>query len=301
MSLHVETLGSGAPLVLLHGWGMHGGIWSDLAAELAEHHQVHCVDLPGHGFSNGKGEEGRGKGMAGAHCLSLSSSSLAFDAIQGEERGAMGDSGSPPFPLHSSPFSLDTIVNELSARFDEPLNLCGWSLGGQIALHWAAGEPQKVKRLILVASTPCFAERDDWAYGMPRNILQQFAADLERDHAATLRRFLGLQIRGSEGERELLAKLRARLSSGGEPSLAALRGGLDILRDADLRGVLAQIGQPTLVIAGERDKLTPPQASHYLARAMPKARLVEVGGAAHAPFLSHPEVFLEQVKNFLHE
>lgn len=265
MSLHVETFGSGTPLVLLHGWGMHGGVWTDAARRLAEEFCVHVVDLPGHGFSHGKRE---------------------------------GGADSPPFPL--SPFTLDSIVNELSARFDQPLNLCGWSLGGQVALHWAAAEPQKVRHLILVASTPCFAERDDWGHGMPRNILQQFAADLERDHAATLRRFLGLQIRGGEGERELLAKLRARLSDRGEPDLVALRGGLDILRDADLRGILAKIVQPTLVIAGERDKLTPPQASHYLAQAMPGARLAEIPGAAHAPFLSHPEVFLEQVKNFLH-
>ena len=279
MSLHVETLGSGAPLVLLHGWGMHGGVWTDVARQLAEEFCVHVVDLPGHGKS-------------------------VLPLPQAGEGWGEGRCAQPLTPCPSPANGrgeLDAVVAELSAAFPSPITLCGWSLGGQIALHWAAGEPQKVKRLILVASTPCFAERDDWAYGMPRNILQQFAADLERDHAATLRRFLGLQIRGSEGERELLAKLRARLASGGEPSLAALRGGLDILRDADLRGVLAQIGLPTLVIAGERDKLTPPQASQYLAQAMPKARLVEIGGAAHAPFLSHPEVFLEQVKNFLHE
>ena len=40
--------------------------------------------------------------------------------------------------------------------------------------------------------------------------------------------------------------------------MAALRAGLDILRDADLRGELPDIKQPALVIAGERDKLTPP-------------------------------------------
>ena len=55
------------------------------------------------------------------------------------------------------------------------------------------------------------------------------------------------------------------------------------------------------LIAGGRDKLTPPEASNYLAQAMPAARVVEVEGAAHAPFLSHPEIFVEQVKSFLHE
>ncbi len=47
--LHVEVTGSGAPLVLLHGWGMHGGVWTDVAAQLAQDFRVHSVDLPGHG------------------------------------------------------------------------------------------------------------------------------------------------------------------------------------------------------------------------------------------------------------
>ena len=252
MSLHVEVTGSGVPLVMLHGWGMHGGIWSDTAERLAADFQVYNVDLPGHGAS------------------------AARDA-----------------------FTLDSVVGQLSARFEQPLILCGWSLGGIIAQHWAAREPDKVRRLILVNSTPCFAERADWAFGMPRETLVQFAAELEKNHAATLRRFLALQVRGSEGERELLGALREKLFSRGEPHLDALRGGLAILRDADLRGALPRISQPTLVIAGERDKLTPPEASHYLAQSLPHARAVVVAGAAHAPFLSHSEIFVEQVRNFL--
>lgn len=49
--LHIECLGSGKPLVLLHGWSMHSGIWYSFAEKLAEDHEVVCVDLPGHGFS----------------------------------------------------------------------------------------------------------------------------------------------------------------------------------------------------------------------------------------------------------
>lgn len=273
MSLHVETLGSGEPLLLIHGWGMHGGVWTDVAGKLAQHFCVLSVDLPGHGASRGKGEEGR-------------------------ERGK---SGSPLFSLPSSPFPLDSIVDELAARFDEPLNLCGWSLGGQVALRWAAREPAKVRRLILVASTPCFAERADWSFGMGRAVLDKFSDELEQNHAATLRRFISLQLRGSENERELLSLLRERLFSRGEPDMQALRAGLAILRDVDLRGELRGISQPTLLIAGERDKLTPPAASRYMAQHIPAAQLLELQGAAHAPFLSHPEIFVEHVSRFLCE
>ncbi|MEO8342292.1 MAG: alpha/beta fold hydrolase, partial [Gallionella sp.] len=57
MSLHVdryEYAGSGdigAPLLLIHGWGMHGGMWGGVAEKLAQHFPVLAVDLPGHGQS----------------------------------------------------------------------------------------------------------------------------------------------------------------------------------------------------------------------------------------------------------
>jgi pimeloyl-[acyl-carrier protein] methyl ester esterase len=301
MSLHVEVTGSGEPLLLIHGWGMHGGMWGSAAERLAQDFRVIAVDLPGHGFSNGKGGGGRGKGKTGAHFLSLPTSPQSFDVMKGEERRTAGDSGSPPFPLPPSPFSLDDIVDELSAQFDAPLNLCGWSLGGQVALRWAQRYPQQVRRLALVASTPCFVRRTGWDCAMAAETLAEFAGALEQNYALTLRRFLALQVRGSENERDLLAELRAALFSRGEPELAALRSGLSILRDSDLREALPQIESPSLVIAGERDTLTPPQASRHIAERMPQARLALVEGAAHAPFLSHPDQFVACIKDFLED
>ena len=53
MTLHVERLGSGPDLVLLHGWALHGGAWVPVAKRLAARFRVHVVDLPGHGRSRG--------------------------------------------------------------------------------------------------------------------------------------------------------------------------------------------------------------------------------------------------------
>jgi pimeloyl-[acyl-carrier protein] methyl ester esterase len=50
-ALHVEVTGDGPPLVLLHGWAMHSGLWGSLVIRLARRHRVHAVDLPGHGES----------------------------------------------------------------------------------------------------------------------------------------------------------------------------------------------------------------------------------------------------------
>jgi len=49
--IFVETHGNGPDLVLLHGWGLHGGLWGSVTERLAERHRLHCVDLPGHGRS----------------------------------------------------------------------------------------------------------------------------------------------------------------------------------------------------------------------------------------------------------
>ncbi|HUX90204.1 MAG TPA: pimeloyl-ACP methyl ester esterase BioH [Gallionellaceae bacterium] len=254
MSLHVESQGSGAQLLLIHGWGMHGGMWAQVAAQLAQSHRVHLVDLPGHGSS--------------ATCTQ---------------------------------YELDILVQQLSAQFDEPLEVCGWSLGGQVALRWAQLHPAQVKKLVLVATTPCFVQQDGWRCAMAADTLQEFAASLLQNHAQTLKRFLALQLRGSENERELLLDLRSRLFANGEPDIAALQGGLEILRDTDLRKQLSSINQSTLVIAGERDTLTPKAASDYMAQILPSARLESIPGAAHAPFLSHPQIFMQHLTSFLNE
>lgn len=50
-ALHVERHGEGPELVLVHGWGLHGGVWSGLLEALCPHWRVSVVELPGHGFS----------------------------------------------------------------------------------------------------------------------------------------------------------------------------------------------------------------------------------------------------------
>lgn len=49
--LHIQTVGHGRALVLVHGWAMHSGIFEPLIEPLASHYSLHLVDLPGHGRS----------------------------------------------------------------------------------------------------------------------------------------------------------------------------------------------------------------------------------------------------------
>jgi len=52
VKIHQEIYGQGTPIVMLHGWAMHTGIWRDFAQQLALDYRVICLDLPGHGLSD---------------------------------------------------------------------------------------------------------------------------------------------------------------------------------------------------------------------------------------------------------
>jgi pimeloyl-[acyl-carrier protein] methyl ester esterase len=134
---------------------------------------------------------------------------------------------------------------------------------------------------------------------LPAEAVESFAALLETDYEATVREFLGLQAKGDEHARATLRELRQKLIAGGQPRLEALRAGLGILRTADLRDRLPRVAVPTLVIAGEYDRMTPPGAARELAANIHGARLELIARAGHAPFLSHAGDFCRAIIAFL--
>jgi pimeloyl-[acyl-carrier protein] methyl ester esterase len=162
----------------------------------------------------------------------------------------------------------------------------GWSLGGQIALQCALQEPQRVERLLLIASTPCFVQKTGWPHAMDPHTLQLFARTLQRDPRQTLSRFLSLQVKGDEAARETLRQLRRAVARRPTPDSLALQHGLRLLLTVDLREQLGHLECPLRWLLGERDSLIP---------AAVRGDLVSAGGvgadilpgAAHVPFLSH--------------
>ena len=254
-ALHVESVGSGPPLVLLHGWAMHSGLWGPLLAPLARRFRVHAVDLPGHGHS----------------------------------------------PLAEA-FTLDTACAAVAAAIPvdrRPLTVVGWSLGGLVAMRWARQQPATIERLVLVATTPRFPSAPDWPHGVLPQTLAQFGDELHVAWKLTIQRFLALQLKGSERGRATLAALRHQIFARGEPSAEALFGALDVIATTDLRAEVPDLAQPSLVISGSRDTLAPPAAGRWLADRLPDARFASIEGAAHVPFLSHPDPFMAALESFL--
>jgi pimeloyl-[acyl-carrier protein] methyl ester esterase len=195
--------------------------------------------------------------------------------------------------------SLSAMVDTVAGAMPRHSYLLGWSLGGQIALELARCHSARVDKLLLVATTPCFLQREDWSPAVLPSVLDDFCAQLSSDAPATIKRFLALQVLRQPNRGDAMMKLQQALAARGSVDADALATGLEILRNTDLRGRLAEIKQPTLVLQGDNDALTPEPAGRWLADHLPDARYVKITDAAHAPFLSHHDTFLCELTEFL--
>ena len=188
----------------------------------------------------------------------------------------VGFGGSRPAPRQPDMREMAHIVSEWLVRNDlDRVDLVGHSMGGEIAIHLAASEPARIRRLVLVS-----------AAGVPREISATAAARLATE----------------------LARLRAwgRSSFVATIAVDSLRAGpftlyrtiRHLLAD-DVRPLLPRVPHPTLIVWGEHDPVTPVRDAHVLRNAIPDARLFVVAGASHNVMADRPDEFVRVVRDFL--
>lgn len=184
----------------------------------------------------------------------------------------------------------------LAPRVPSGAAVLGWSLGGLLAVQLAARVP--LRALALISTTPKFVAAADWPHGMATEVFAQFTQRLQQDFSGTVQDFLRLQVRGDLQAGHTLDELQQQLLQY-PPKPPALSIGLDILRDSDVRTALPALQLPTLIVAGEHDRITHPNASRYLAANLSQAHLRIIKRAGHAPFISHRAEFLSELRAFL--
>ena len=252
INLHQQTFGTGKSIVLVHGWAMHSGIWHDFAMQLAQHYQVTCIDLPGHGHSD-----------------------------------------------NLDNFTLEQVADALvDAVADKQSCWLGWSLGATVVMEIAKRYPERGNSLILLAGNPHFTCTEQWP-GMKVDLLEAFSEQLTLDAPATLLRFLSLQVAQLPDYKVLLKNIKTAIMARATPNLDILQGGLTILKQADLRPALAAAQMPILVLLGTRDTLVPIAVGEAIKDLAPTIQIVVIDKAGHVPFLSHPQIVLETITQFM--
>lgn len=198
-------------------------------------------------------------------------------------------------------FTLDGAVEDLAAVLDakkiERTALLGASMGGVIALAFAAAYPERVTRLVVASSSPWLSRHGLRMLEMLQDMLVYAPPD--RTGAALMTLAFAPPFHekfpGFVGEADRLYGIEP-------PDLAGTAHQLEHLIEGwDLRPVLPSIEAPALVLAGDRDPVVAPEETAELAALLPNAELVRVADAAHSVLAEGGEPLLARVSEFLRD
>ncbi len=181
--------------------------------------------------------------------------------------------------------TFDERVDDLCAVVDavgaERPVLLGSSEGGSICILFAARYPERVSLLSLYATAARFSQDlPDFPWGFTASQIEAQIDEIDRHwgEGALADLFYG-QAANTPGLRDMFGKLQRSIAS---PAMAKLRW--RTFMDIDVRGVLASVCAPTLVLARPDDQFVPIEAAEALAAALPNARFERLPAGSHNGF-----------------
>ena len=274
VQLYYRVLGSGGPpVVLIHGGpGFTSDYLADDLATMARNHSLFVYDQRGIGRST------------------LVSDSTALAAQRYVE-------------------DLEAIRKHLGLQ---RLTLLGHSWGVAPAALYAMQYPERVSRMILVGAIP--AEGRELVSAFQKMAAARDSATLRRmselsrirqrnpDDLTACREYYQLWFRPFFANRDAERRMKGNVCAGSSASLKNKRN-VDRFTFASLGSwdwltSLSRTDVPTLIIQGELDPL-PIESARKWAAAMPNARLLELKGIGHFPYVEAPEAFFAAVDQFL--
>jgi 2-succinyl-6-hydroxy-2,4-cyclohexadiene-1-carboxylate synthase len=261
VSLHVETAGAGAPLVLLHGFTGSGASWARHVPAFATRFCTVTIDLLGHGRSEAPAHPDR-------------------------------------YRIERAADDILAVLDQLSLS---RAAILGYSMGGRLALFLATAAPERIGALVLESSSPGIrdeAERRDRA-GRDAALADAIerdgiAAFVDRWERLPL---FATQVRLPDAER---AALRAQRLAQSPAGLANSLRGMGQGVQPPLFERLASIRMPALILVGALDRAYCALGGE-MAGLIPHARLAIIPDAGHTVHLEQPEAFRRTVDEFLME
>jgi pimeloyl-[acyl-carrier protein] methyl ester esterase len=112
-------------------------------------------------------------------------------------------------------------------------------------------------------------------------------------------KFFLIQTRDIDDSKNVMKFLKNKFIELKDENKGGMESALNVLKETDLRNEVKKIYKPTLIITGDKDRLTSLKASIWLYEKIKGATLKEIKGANHMPFISHRETMIESVKKFL--
>jgi len=188
----------------------------------------------------------------------------------------------------------ESVVAVLDAERAERAVLVGHSLGGMIAQETVARFPERVSGLVLFATTAAFGGRDD---KFKNDFLAQRLAPLDAGKA--MPEIAEELTRGLFAPNPPETARQRAIASMGAIAPAAYRAALRCIVNFNRADDLARIACPTLVLAAEHDRLSPPKTMERMAERIPGARYRCLAGAGHLANFEQKVAFATVLDEFL--
>lgn len=258
LALNVEQWGDGRPLLCLHGFTGSAATWAPFAGRWPGWRIV-APELIGHGASDAPADPAR-------------------------------------YRMECAVADLTALLDAL--RIDRAVVL-GYSLGGRVALHLALLTPERVEALILESASPGIDDPEERAARVRSD--EALAALIEREGIEAFVDYwesIPLFATQRRLPPETLARQRAQRLAHRPHGLANSLRGMGAGVQSPLRPRLAEVRQPTLLIAGELDEKYRTLATE-MARLIPEAKAVIIPGAGHATHLERADEFARVVGDVL--
>jgi 3-oxoadipate enol-lactonase/4-carboxymuconolactone decarboxylase len=197
-------------------------------------------------------------------------------------------------PVVDGPLSVDDLASDLVALLDNlqigTAHVVGLSLGGMTAQAFAARYPQRLRSLVLMATSAHMPPEETW-----------------NERAQTVRtRGMGALVEGVMSRwfvEDTIAFAPEQVKPVRDRFLAIDPRGYAAcclaIRDMDLRGVIGGITAPTLVVAGEDDPATPLEMAEEIQSRIPGAELTVIPEAAHLLAVEQPDAVNDLLLGFL--
>ena len=207
-----------------------------------------------------------------------------------------GESDKPD--IHYSITGMAEFVESVRAAIGaETVDLVGHSLGGQVAIHYAVREPDRVRRLVLIDPDGLEGEEGFWLHvaRLDRLVDAAFALNSRCVIRGVMRRRVFHDSSGLEAA--LDGKAAYLLTPGGNRALTRIT--VEAIGTEPVDDLLPLVYHPTLLVWGVEDRLLPVRWAGEWLRGLPRVEWCPISECGHMPPAEKPEPMAVAIEEFL--
>ncbi|MBB2147865.1 alpha/beta fold hydrolase [Pedobacter gandavensis] len=262
VNIFYEDLGSGKPVILIHGWPVSHEMWEYQVASIV---------------------------YSGYRCI-------AYD------RRGFGQSDKPWSGYDYDTLASDLNELILALDLSEVTLVGFSMGGGEVVRYLGKYGSSKVEKAVLISSVvPLMLKTEDHEEGVPKEVFEEMIANIQHDRPAFLaafgKQFFGEGVLNKPVSHEIRNWMhQLAIVASPKATVDCVRS----FSETDFRTDLSTITIPVMVIHGDEDKVVPIKATSAItSMLLPNADYYEMEGGSHGLFITHKDELNQLLVNFL--